>query len=52
MKNLLTGELLKYRGEGYSVAGSGTCVACERCVIEDGGKKCKRPEERIYSVES
>jgi len=51
-KNLLTGELLKYRREGYFVAGSGTCVACERCIVEDGDQKCKRPGERIYSLES
>ena len=51
-RSILTTELFKHREQGYTIAGSGTCVACEKCVIEDGDQRCKRPGERIYSLES
>jgi len=52
VRGLLTDELLRYRKKGHIVAGSGTCLACEECVIESGNKKCRHPSKRIYSLES
>jgi predicted metal-binding protein len=51
-RNLLVPELLKYRKQGYTVLGSGTCLACEKCAVEEGDEECKKPEKRIYSLES
>lgn len=51
-RNLLMVELLEHRKQGYTVLGSGTCLACERCAVEDGDEECKKPEKRIYSLES
>jgi predicted metal-binding protein len=51
-QDLLTQELLRYRGEGYLVLGSGTCHACPECTAEKGGRKCLKLEKRIYSLES
>jgi len=52
VRGLLTDELLRYRKKGHIVAGSGTCLACEQCVVELGKKRCKHPSKRIYSLES
>jgi len=52
VRGLLNDTLLRYRGEGYIVAGSGACLACERCVLETGDTTCIRPVRRIYSLES
>jgi predicted metal-binding protein len=49
---LLRTELEYHRGEGRAVAGSGPCLACERCSLETGESACSRPEKRIYSLES
>lgn len=51
-RGLLVNELLKHREAGHPVAGSGACLACEICAVEDGGQSCKKPAERIYSLES
>jgi predicted metal-binding protein len=49
---LLLAELRRYRGEGYPVAGSGPCLVCESCCLEEGVGTCRNPEERTYSLES
>jgi predicted metal-binding protein len=41
-----------YRNEGKVVAGSGPCLACERCSLETGESACSQPEKKIYSLES
>lgn len=51
-RNLLVSELLKYREDGYYVAGSGACLACDTCAVENDDQKCKKPKKRIYSLES
>lgn len=51
-RSVLVRELLKHREEGYVVAGSGACLVCEQCVVETGDEHCKRPKEKIYSLES
>jgi len=51
-RRLLVDELLQYRQQGYTVLGSGTCMACEQCAVEEGNKECKKPQKRIYSLES
>jgi predicted metal-binding protein len=49
---LLAGELLEYRKRGLRIAGSGPCLACQRCAVETGDQKCKKPDKMIYSLES
>ena len=49
---LLVAELLRYRREGRPIAGSGPCLGCERCSLEEGSEICRNPEERTYSLES
>ena len=51
-RSILVEELLRYRKQGFLVAGSGFCLACEACAIEEGAEKCKKPNKRIYSLES
>lgn len=49
---LLLTVLDDYRREGSPVAGSGPCITCEKCSIEEGLEVCRNPEGRIYSLES
>ncbi|MEW5803645.1 MAG: DUF2284 domain-containing protein [bacterium] len=51
-RDLLVNDLLKQREAGYLVAGSGACSACKVCAVEEGDQSCKKPMERIYSLES
>ena len=52
-RRLLTNELLEYRQNGYKVAGSGGCTACEKCLAKTGRKnECIQPEKMVYSLES
>jgi len=51
-KGILTGELLKYREQGFIIAGSGACQACDICAVEHGRQNCRKPREKIYSLES
>ncbi len=51
-KSILEKELYGYRERGFLVAGSGECLACEECVIARGSDECRKPEKRIYSLES
>jgi predicted metal-binding protein len=44
-------ELLKYKSQGFLVAGSGSCRACKPCGAKTG-VPCKKPERRIYSLEA
>jgi predicted metal-binding protein len=49
---LLLEELRGYRDEGRPVAGSGPCLACDRCCLEEGLDACRSPDERTFSLES
>lgn len=49
---ILVEDLLRYRTRGYLVAGSGFCLACEVCAVEEASDKCVMPNKRIYSLES
>ncbi len=49
---ILLSELRSYREEGHPIAGSGPCLACERCAAEEGSGTCRDPVERTYSLES
>ena len=40
------------RKRGYLVAGSGFCLACDVCAVEDSTDDCKKPNKKIYSLES
>jgi len=51
-RELLIDELLRYREQGFQIAGSGPCLSCENCAIEEGDKNCRAPDEKIYSLES
>ena len=51
-RDLLVKELLKHRKQGHTIAGSGPCLACETCAIEEGSKECRQPDRVIYSLES
>jgi predicted metal-binding protein len=42
----------EYREKGHPIAGSGPCLACERCCLEEGSEACRNPAERTYSLES
>jgi len=50
--SLLADILLDYRSKGYVIAGSGPCLACERCAGDAGLEACSKPDKRIYSLES
>lgn len=50
---LLTDVLLGYRAKGHIIAGSGPCLACEKCAAEAShGSSCAKPDRQIYSLES
>ncbi len=53
-RSLLVGILLDYRKKGYAVAGSGACLSCEICTVEDEAdcRQCRQPDKLIYSLES
>jgi predicted metal-binding protein len=51
-RGLLVKELLRYRKQGYAIAGAGACTACKRCAALKNSGECRKPEERIYSLES
>jgi len=51
-RSILVEELLSYRKQGYLVAGVGFCLACDVCAVEEGSDNCKKPDEKIYSLES
>ncbi|MCX5805110.1 MAG: DUF2284 domain-containing protein [Proteobacteria bacterium] len=51
-RSILVKELLRHRKQGYVVAGSGSCLSCDLCVVAEGSRACKNPEKRIYSLES
>ena len=51
-RDILVAELLEYRGQGFAIAGSGSCQACEICAGEAGLDACPTPEKMIYSLES
>lgn len=51
-RQLLVDELMQYREQGLQIAGSGACLSCERCAMEEGDETCKNPDKRIYSLES
>lgn len=51
-RSILVDELLGYRSRGYLIAGSGFCLACEVCAVEEGLDSCRKPDNRIYSLES
>jgi predicted metal-binding protein len=50
--SLLADILLDYRAKGYVIAGSGPCLACERCASDAGLETCSKPDKQIYSLES
>jgi predicted metal-binding protein len=49
---ILVDELDRYRQQGKMIAGSGPCLACDKCALETGSDICQNPEKRIYSLES
>jgi len=51
-RGILVEELLHSREKGYQVAGSGFCLACEVCAVEEGSDNCKKAKKKIYSLES
>lgn len=51
-RKLLEKELLHGRKKGFIAAGAGPCRACDRCSLEQGENDCRKPEKRIYSLES
>jgi predicted metal-binding protein len=51
-RSILVDELLNYRKQGYLIAGSGFCLACDLCAVEEGSNHCKKPDKKIYSLES
>jgi predicted metal-binding protein len=52
VRGFLVDELSTSRKAGYTIAGAGHCVACERCAAEEGLSECSKPHERIFSLES
>lgn len=52
VRDLLVGELVKYRSAGKTVAGCGPCRACPHCALENGNDACRHPSKRIFSLES
>lgn len=51
-RGILVEELLQYRRKGYAIAGSGYCLACDVCAVAEGSDICKKPDKKIYSLES
>jgi predicted metal-binding protein len=51
-RTILVDELMTFRKRGLLVGGSGFCLGCERCQVEDGGERCIKPNVMIYSLES
>jgi len=51
-RELLIEELLQFRQKGFRIAGSGSCLACQECSAEMGIESCKKPHERVFSLES
>ncbi|MBI2849908.1 MAG: DUF2284 domain-containing protein [Chloroflexi bacterium] len=49
---LLAEELGLYLKQGHRVAGTGGCRSCETCAGEVGETFCRRPAERIFSLEA
>jgi predicted metal-binding protein len=49
---LLLVALKECQEKGHPIAGSGPCLTCERCSLEEGVDACGNPEERTYSLES
>ncbi|SCY06758.1 DUF2284 domain-containing protein [Desulfoluna spongiiphila] len=52
VRGFLVEELSASRDEGYTIAGAGPCMACDRCVAEEGITECAKPDQRIFSLES
>lgn len=52
VRGFLVDELYASREEGYTIAGAGPCMACDRCVAEEGVTICAKPDQRIFSLES
>jgi predicted metal-binding protein len=52
VQGFLVEELIDSREAGYTVAGAGPCVACDRCAAEEGFSECFKPNQRIFSLES
>lgn len=51
LKGMIDRILKDYKSKGFSVVGSGSCRLCKPCGAKEG-IKCKKPDERIYSLES
>ena len=51
-RSILIEKLLSYRKKGYLIAGSGFCLACDQCAVEEDSVNCRKPDEKIYSLES
>jgi predicted metal-binding protein len=45
-------ELGHYLSQGYKVGGAGHCQLCETCAGESGETVCRKPAERIFSLEA
>lgn len=52
VRSFLVEELFASREAGYTIAGAGPCLACERCVAAEGFSECSKPDQRIFSLES
>ncbi|WP_300673729.1 DUF2284 domain-containing protein [Desulfoluna sp.] len=52
VRGFLVEELSASREAGYTIAGAGQCMACDRCVAEEGISECCKPDQRIFSLES
>ena len=51
-RSILVETLLSYRRQGYLIAGSGFCLACDVCAVEGGADTCSKPNKKVYSLES
>ncbi len=51
-RSLLVDILLDHRKKGHIIAGSGPCLACEKCAVERKSRRCRKPDKMIYSLES
>ncbi len=51
-RSLLVDILLDQRKKGHTIAGSGPCLVCEKCVVERKSRRCRKPDKMIYSLES
>jgi predicted metal-binding protein len=49
---ILVDELEMYRQKGKTIGGSGPCLVCDKCALDAGSNICRKPEKRIYSLES